>query len=225
MTVAEMRRIAKEIRNRLLNPPNAVEDIGIDLKRKPEPKPPKVLPELKANKVKEYQIAYCRVNIITSIPSEKELKPLKLMTIIHYVADSFGTTVHEIIGKSRTKCVVIPRHTVCYLAFKHSGMSLTAIGRRLERDHTTIINAIEVIEKRMDNSPVLASMVSEIEQRLLSLPYDPRTHYPRPSMASQPQRDMEVRQEAGLSQSQIRPVGESGGTHRQELPPSNDNNL
>lgn len=219
MTMADdFARRAREIRKRLLNPPNAVEDIGIDLKRKPKPTP-KPEPE----SVLEHRIAFCRVSIITDLISLEEPKPMKLLTIINFVAASFGITVPTIIGESRQKLAVTSRHVACYLGFKHTGMSMAAIGRRLDRDHTTIMHAIRKIKQRIADDTILALIVSEIESRLLSLPYDPKTHSPRPSVASEPQHDMEVWKPARIPKPQICSVDNSGRSAGESVSVSNDN--
>lgn len=54
----------------------------------------------------------------------------------------FGYTVQEIVSQSRARKLVMARQFVMYWAWRRSGLSMPQIGRRLNRDHTTILAGI-----------------------------------------------------------------------------------
>lgn len=60
-----------------------------------------------------------------------------------------GSTVEEMKGHRRDKSVVKARQKAWWRMAKELGMSLPAIGRRMNRDHTTILWGIRQHEERL----------------------------------------------------------------------------
>jgi chromosomal replication initiation ATPase DnaA len=56
-----------------------------------------------------------------------------------------GVSIAHIKGKSRVTDIVNARHMVSYLMAKHHGFTWKAIGDVVGRDHSTIINSVEVV--------------------------------------------------------------------------------
>src|SRR5215472_11609066 len=107
---------AWKIHQRLVNPPNAVNDTGIDLKRK------RVPPEAPA-KVK--------VEVNKVIPQQPEFhakQKINFNTIMRAVADYYRISARTIVSTSRSNWAVIPRYAVVHLALKHSSQSSVALG-------------------------------------------------------------------------------------------------
>lgn len=76
------------------------------------------------------------------------------------VADRMGVTVTDILSARQTRAAVIPRHVAMWLARHCTTMSLPAIGQAFgHRDHSTVMNAIERTEQRMERDPELARTV------------------------------------------------------------------
>jgi chromosomal replication initiation ATPase DnaA len=74
---------------------------------------------------------------------DDEPKQWTVRAIIPLVAEKHGLTVNDILSVCRTRCVVHPRHEVCYEAARLTPLSLTAIGKALGgRDHTTVFHGI-----------------------------------------------------------------------------------
>ena len=95
----------------------------------------------------------------------KELDP---KTIKRIVADYYGLTVTQLVGKSRTKAISNARHIAIYLTRKHLDLAYNKIGEEFgKRDHSTIISACDKIEKGITKDPVLASAIIELEKKLL----------------------------------------------------------
>lgn len=185
--VASMIQRAKEIRQRLLNPPNAVKDYGIDLKRKqiPPKAPPTPLQD-KLVRVLEYQALTCNVTVTALSP---EPKVLKFKPILKAVSTHYGVPIPTIQGESRQKFAVFPRHVAWYIASLHTGLSMAAIGRRSARDHTTVLHALVKIRRRLLWDSDLASVIQMLENELFAGKYDDHD-FNRPAVASQPQPDM-----------------------------------
>jgi chromosomal replication initiation ATPase DnaA len=56
-----------------------------------------------------------------------------------------GVSIEQITGKSRVTDIVNARHMVSYLMAKNHGFTWKAIGDAVGRDHSTIINSVEVV--------------------------------------------------------------------------------
>lgn len=69
--------------------------------------------------------------------------------IFTYAEKRFGVTKDEIVGKKRNAEIIIARHCVAYLMRKTTNLSFKAIAKLLNKDHTTVMNSIEVIEKKI----------------------------------------------------------------------------
>jgi hypothetical protein len=87
--------------------------------------------------------------------------------IIRFVCEYFQFTREELFGKRRDYPVVDARHIAMYLIKKHRNFSLPEIGRRLNRDHTTVLAGIRRVEKYLTmEGNVFREAIPEIELRL-----------------------------------------------------------
>lgn len=59
--------------------------------------------------------------------------------LIKIASNIYGIPESNIVGLRGTKRVTRARHYVCYHAYEQTHLSLTQIGRVLNRDHTTIL--------------------------------------------------------------------------------------
>ena len=83
------------------------------------------------------------------------------------VAEHFGLTRDELLGRSRQQSVVRPRQIAIYLAKKLTRRSLPDLGRRFGgRDHTTIIHAIRRIEALCETDEQLQSEIAHLTRLL-----------------------------------------------------------
>ena len=96
--------------------------------------------------------------------SEKKLsRPLKLRveeiennsaSIISEIAERFGTSKDEIVGRSKKGFIVVPRHIIYYLLKEKVGLSSPAIGKLLRRDHTTVLYGHKKIQNLIATSKI-----------------------------------------------------------------------
>lgn len=66
------------------------------------------------------------------------------------VAEAFDVPLDEVLTNSRVVELVEARWVIAYVLRTNRRMSLSAIGRRLGRDHTTVMHGLREIEKRPD---------------------------------------------------------------------------
>lgn len=89
-----------------------------------------------------------------------------LTKIVHVVARFTGQTHNDIVGSQRHPGLVEARQIIAYLAFCNYGFNASLIGRRIGKNHTTIIRAYELaIEKLRANSD-FAYDVSRIRMQI-----------------------------------------------------------
>jgi chromosomal replication initiator protein len=94
-------------------------------------------------------------------------KALTLSYIVDVVAEHYELTSQEIFSKNRTAKIAYPRHIAIYLCKKYLDMSLTEIGKSFGgRDHTTIINSINRIEKEIKSDPILDDNIKMIIKKI-----------------------------------------------------------
>lgn len=69
--------------------------------------------------------------------------------IIQQVCKDHGVQVQWVLGKSRVQRIVRARHEIMW-KLNLLGMTLPSIGRRLNRDHTTVLHGIRQHQKRIE---------------------------------------------------------------------------
>jgi len=82
--------------------------------------------------------------------------------IIEVTADCFGQSIHDVLGDGRRKVLTNARQVIMYLMFQELGMSYSAIGRKMGRDHSTVMHGISRIENVLDSLRDGKFMVNEI---------------------------------------------------------------
>ena len=83
-------------------------------------------------------------------PVRKETEDIQLMTILEAVCSSTEIIPHDILGRNRQRNISVARHLFCYVAYTHYGYCLTAIGRFLVKDHSTVINSVNKFQGFLD---------------------------------------------------------------------------
>lgn len=73
------------------------------------------------------------------------------------VCAEFGVPLGELVGRSRHRSVYVPRGIAMLLARELTGQSLPQIGRRFDRDHTTVMQATQSIPALLRRDPEMAA--------------------------------------------------------------------
>lgn len=185
MATSELMARYSETRNRLRNPPNAVPDIPIDMKklRSPfvpdatdqQPKlsteitiAPQVIPEINNHAQIQGEIARLELAIDRLRARLADLKePLPeaepivfIKDIIRVVCREIGVSRAEMLADRRQKSIVNARHIVFWLAKTLTARSLPEIGRLAgNRDHTTVLHGIRRIERLRHEDEVIHNYI------------------------------------------------------------------
>lgn len=130
MTADELLAHYKEVRLRLRNPANKVAPKPIE---PPQEEPPPVTFFTYPKRSKRP-------------PNTRNARP-----IIEPILKRLGVTWTEIIDDRRWRPLVLARREVC-VALRDAGWSYEAIGRYINRDHSTVIYAIETWKEHKRNA-------------------------------------------------------------------------
>lgn len=91
---------------------------------------------------------------------------ITLDSIIDFACRNFELSPAELASKSRKRQVVLARNLACYLARKHTSMSLEQIGSRLGRRHSTVLKAITNVEREIATDTPLGRQLSHTMERI-----------------------------------------------------------
>ncbi|MCR5323472.1 MAG: chromosomal replication initiator protein DnaA [Lachnospiraceae bacterium] len=72
--------------------------------------------------------------------------------VIAVVAEHFNINTDEIMSRKRNSRVVIPRHIAMYIIRKYNNISQTEIGNIFNRDHASVINALNNVEAELSTN-------------------------------------------------------------------------
>ncbi len=109
-------------------------------------------------------------DILKDILKVKNVEELTIQKIQKEVANYFAVNLNDMLGNSRRKKVALARQIAMYLSRYLTDKSLTEISKAFKKkDHTTIINAIEKIEKGMEKDRKLKLTVEFLRDKILTL--------------------------------------------------------
>ncbi len=104
---------------------------------------------------------------VKDIISPAQDRPITADLILNTVAEHFQLQPGDIIGKKKSNNIVIPRHIVMYLCRYLIDMPFKAIGDYLgKRDHSTVINGVNNIEKEISSSQNMKNTVDTIRKKI-----------------------------------------------------------
>jgi hypothetical protein len=104
-------------------------------------------------------------------PTMKATAPtMTVADIKQQVCDYYGIHVSDMRSQSRARSVARPRQVAMYLVKRLTPLSLPQIGKKFGgRDHTTVLHAIENIEKLRSTDRITKNDIETITQRLAAL--------------------------------------------------------
>ncbi|HTO06933.1 MAG TPA: chromosomal replication initiator protein DnaA [Myxococcota bacterium] len=97
-------------------------------------------------------------------------RPRSLDEIAAVVTRAYGLDADALRSRSRKRVVVRPRQVAMYLARRYTAASLADIGRVFGRDHTSVMYAIDVVERRIVERPQLRYELEALAARISGSP-------------------------------------------------------
>lgn len=88
--------------------------------------------------------------------------------ILHTVSSHYNISIEDMKSKKRISSISSARHVAVYIIKKLTDRSLPAIGREFNRDHTTIINSIDTVEKRLQTDPLFEAEINDLIKTIKS---------------------------------------------------------
>lgn len=96
--------------------------------------------------------------------------PMRPLELLRGISDYFGVPVKVLRGEGRAQKFVVPRHIAMYLLRVDYKLPFMEIGDLFSnRDHTTIMHAVEKITQQMQTSETLRIDVSSVRNKLYSM--------------------------------------------------------
>lgn len=157
--IREIMENYRQAHERLRNPPNAVPDTPINLRKSREPTPCKPVAE-----------PIIEEPVVIDYPSFSPFQrtDLTFSSILRFTAKEYHISFGDIRAHQRIQMIAFPRQIAVWIAYKNKIQSLSGMGRYLHMDHTTIIHARQKIQLLFDKNAMFKRYILSLEVRLLA---------------------------------------------------------
>ena len=95
-------------------------------------------------------IELVRTALAQLLPDERRASP---SDIIRFVAHHYGVRVAELKGRSNRRSIALPRQVAMFLIREILGLSYPEIGRVFSKHHSTVIYAVDSVQKMRRSNP------------------------------------------------------------------------
>lgn len=103
----------------------------------------------------------------SGLPQDNVPPPIRPLEIVRGVSEFFGLPTKQVRGPGRSKTLVTPRHISMYLLRVDYGLPLEEIGGIFSnRDHTTVMHAVDKITQELTSSEQLRTDVASVRQHV-----------------------------------------------------------
>ena len=101
-------------------------------------------------------------NFIRDIVSDPQKEPVKIEQIISEVARNYSINESDILSNRRPANIAFARQVAMYIAKETTELSYKSIGESFGKDHTTVLYACTIIEKRIKQDAIQRDIIEEI---------------------------------------------------------------
>lgn len=91
---------------------------------------------------------------------------LSIPQIQKIVVDYFQVSLKDLLGRSRQKKLVRARQVALYFSQLYSGKTVTQLGRLFNRSHSSVVHALQTLERDRQAVPRVAEEVKFLEEKL-----------------------------------------------------------
>jgi len=92
-------------------------------------------------------------------------RPVLFKRITGVVASDYGITTEDLASPSRARNLLEPRRVAMTIARTLTGWSYARIGKRLNRDHTSVIAGITAVTQRAEADADFASRIARLSDQ------------------------------------------------------------
>ncbi len=104
---------------------------------------------------------------ISDIINNDQPVPVTIEKIIEEVSRTFGTTPEDIRSSKRSANISSARQVAMYVVREITQMPMTGIGTEFGgRDHSTVVYAIQQVEKNIKKNPKMRATVEDITKNI-----------------------------------------------------------
>lgn len=93
---------------------------------------------------------------------EKKEFIITINDVMRKVTNYYNLEENDLISKSRQNSIAFPRQVAMYLSRRLTNLSLVSIGQSFQRDHTTVMHAIDKINSEIKKNSELEKEITEI---------------------------------------------------------------
>ena len=101
------------------------------------------------------------------ISPDSNKKVITVQFIVDTVADKFKISPKDIVSTNRSRNIANPRQIAMYLCKKFTNLSVTDIGRQMNKDHSTVLHGINKIESELKSEPLLQNDIDQLSNIIL----------------------------------------------------------
>ncbi len=83
-----------------------------------------------------------------------------------YIANQFKLSANDLLSKSRKKAIAFPRQISMYFSRKYTKNALAEIGKAFNRDHSTVVHSIRVINEAINHDLSVQGQVKMLDNKL-----------------------------------------------------------
>ena len=91
--------------------------------------------------------------------------------IVRNISRDFNLGEKEIYSPSRKKELILPRHLAMYLLHGVLGISFFQVGKKFNRDHTSVIYAVSKIDEKIKKDEKFAQLIDDISKAIKNKSY------------------------------------------------------
>ena len=106
-----------------------------------------------------------RAALAELLPEEHQTTP---GDIIRFVAHHYGVRVTDLKGRSSRRSIALPRQVAMYLIREILGLSFPEIGKVFGKHHSTVIYAVDNIQKMRQSNPDFDSTLTSFQNHFVS---------------------------------------------------------
>lgn len=106
--------------------------------------------------------------IVDAGPAVTPEKEGALQKVLQTVATAYGVSVDDILGESRRRSFVWPRHLAMYLLNLDFNFSLLKLAKIFRRDHTSVLHACQKMKWIVERDEKLRAMIIDIRMDYLA---------------------------------------------------------